>query len=398
VALGTVATVTLIVLAPAIAWLFGEARLTSIVRVLGVVPFLSSLSVVHTSLLLRRLDFRRLAVAEVSGATIGGILGVFLALRGFGVWSLVYQTVCAASLISAGTWLAARWRPRRTFAIAPLRSIAAFSLNLTAYNVLNFVARNADNFLIGRYLGAQSLGLYDLAYRVMLSSLQFLSGAVTRALFPVYARMRDDDRRFAAAYLRVIAVTALIAFPLMFGLMGVAGAFVDAVFGPAWAPVVPLLLILSPVGALQAIGTTVGNIYQAKGRTDLLMRWAAIAGLLIVAAFMIGLQWGVIGVAACYALVSYALAYHLFEIPLRLIDMRAHQILTAVVRSLYCSGGMLVVLLLIDRILPADLGSVARLAMLVPVGIAVYSIATWFVNRGALMQLITFSRESPSPL
>ena len=387
VGLGVVATALLLSLAPLAAMLFRESRLTLVLQGLSIsVPF-AALSVVQTSLLAREMRFRRLAIVELTGSLAGGVLGIMLALSGYAVWSLVWQSVCSVLLVSAGTCLVSGWRPRFVFRFSSLRSILGFSANLAGFNLLNYFVRNADTFLIGRYLGAQNLGLYDLAYRVMLYPLQLVSWALGRALFPVYARMQTDHVRLGAAYLKVTRAIALIVFPMMLGLVAVAEPFVQTVVGAAWSSVTPLLFILGPLAAYQAIGTTVGYIYQATGRTDVLLRWGAGAGTLLVASFVVGLQWGIVGVAACYAIVSYALAYHTFKIPLGLIGLPVSQVFDAVSRPLLCSIGMLVVVLCVYWLLPEALSGLVLLGVLVPVGVTVYACATWLYNRDSLIEL-----------
>ena len=110
----------------------------------------------------------------------------------------------------------------------------AFSLNLTGFNVFNYFARNADNFLIGRYLGAQDLGYYDLAYRLMLYPLQAISAVIGRVMFPLYSRMQDDLEKFRNIYLSIAWAIALVSFPMMLGLMVVAEPLVLIVFGKQW--------------------------------------------------------------------------------------------------------------------------------------------------------------------
>ncbi|MGH8523400.1 MAG: MOP flippase family protein, partial [Gammaproteobacteria bacterium] len=377
VGLGVVATALLLALAPLAAMLFRESRLILVLQGLSISVLFAALSVVQTSLLTRQMRFRRLAIVELTGSLAGGVLGIALALSGYAVWSLVWQSVCSVLLVSAGTCLVSEWRPRFVFQLSSLRSILGFSANLTGFNLLNYFVRNADNFLIGRYLGAQNLGLYDLAYRVMLYPLHLVSWALGRALFPVYARMQTDHARLGAAYLKVTRAIALIVFPMMLGLVAVAEPFVQTVVGAAWSSVTPLLFILGPLAAYQAIGTTVGHIYQATGRTDVLLRWGAGAGTLLVASFVVGLQWGIVGVAACYAIVSYALAYHTFKIPLGLIGLPVSQVFDAVIRPLVCSLIMLIVVLALHRLLPDTLSAPVLLSVLVPAGVTVYVCATW---------------------
>jgi O-antigen/teichoic acid export membrane protein len=391
---GVVTIALLLSFAPLAAILLRQPQLSAVLRILSISIFFAAVSVVSTSILIRELRFRRLAIVELVGSSVGGMVGIGLALSGYAVWSLVWQSLCTAFIISAGTCLSSSWRPRILFDLYSVKSVVGFSANLTGFNVMNYFVRNVDNFLIGRYLGAANLGFYDVAYRVMLSPLQLVSWALGRALFPVYARMRADQERLGAAYLKVTGAIALVAFPMMFGLVGVADPLVVTVLGPTWAPVVPLLLILAPLGALQAIGTNVGYIYQAMGRTDLLLRWGAGTGMILVPAFVIGLQWGIVGVAACYAVVSYALAYHLFKIPLSLIGVPVFALVKTVARSLFCSAGMLVVLFCLQLVLPKSLSGSISLSILVAAGVVVYACATWFYNWESTAELVKLATRA----
>ena len=156
---------------------------------------------------------------------------------------------------------------------AKVRSISSYSLNLTAFNTFNYFSRNADYFLIGRFLGAQALGYYTLAYRILLYPLQSVSAVIGRVTFPLYAQLQDDNPRFRRVYLRIARVIAALTFPMMLGLWVVAGPFVLTLFGAQWSPVIALLIIFIPVSMAQSIITTVGAIYQVKGRTDWMFRW-----------------------------------------------------------------------------------------------------------------------------
>ena len=108
-------------------------------------------------------------------------------------------------------------------------------------------------------------------------------------------------------------------FPMMIGLMVTSDLLVPVIFGSQWEPVIPLITILAVIGLVQSVGTTVGVIYQAKARTDLLLRWGLFSGCLAVCGFVIGMGWGIRGVASAYAAVSLAMAIPNFMIPFRLI-------------------------------------------------------------------------------
>ncbi len=327
---GLAAMAALFTLAPLVADLFQEPRLTPMLQWLSLTFFFSGLSILQQALLERNLAFRTLAKVEIGAVVLGAIVGVGSALAGAGVWSLVYQSLTVVTVTTVLLWMSARWIPRFVLSWAEVRSISSYSLNLTAFNTFNYFSRNADYFLIGRFLGAQALGYYTLAYRILLYPLQSVSAVIGRVTFPLYAQLQDDNPRFRRVYLRIARVIAALTFPMMLGLWVVAGPFVLTLFGAQWSPVIALLIIFIPVSMAQSIITTVGAIYQVKGRTDWMFRWGVGSSLLAVLGFVIGLRWGIIGVAVSYAVVTAMLAYPNFAIPFRLINLRVSELLKAV--------------------------------------------------------------------
>lgn len=171
---------------------------------------------------------------------------------------------------------------------------------------------------------APDLCYYTLAYRILLFPIQNISGVISRVMFPIYSRFQEDNKRFVEAYFKVAKIIAFISFPLMMGVMALAKPLVLTFLGPKWEPVILLIMILAPVGLVQSIGTTTCSIYQAKGRTDWMFRWGVAAGIVVVAAFSIGIKWGIVGVAVAYAIASILiLGYPNFAIPFRLINLNS---------------------------------------------------------------------------
>lgn len=378
---GIVVTATVAALAPLAAAFFGDPRVASILRVLSLGFLAGGLGIVQKAVLERDLAFRRLAYLETAATGAGAAVGIGLALSGAGAWSLAWQSVATAAATTALFWFGARWRPGWVFRWPEVRSVSSYSLNLTGFNLLNYFARNADYILIGRFLGAVPLGYYTLAYRIMFYPLQNISTVVGRVALPLFSRIQEDDAAFRAAYVKANGGIALAVVPMMLGLWAVAEPAVLLLFGPRWAPVVPLVLILAPIGMLQSVGSTVGTIYQVKGRTDLMLRWGIVAGALVVISFAAGLRWGVVGVAAAYAVASLALAYPNFAIPFRLIGLGVGEFLSGLARPLAAGGIMLVLVLAGRSLLPPGLPAGWALSILVPAGAAAYLAATWLLNR-----------------
>jgi PST family polysaccharide transporter len=200
--------------------------------------------------------------------------------------------------------------------------------------------------------------------------------------------MQDDNQRFQRAYLKATNCIAFVAFPLMLGMCALSDPFVLAVFGARWHPVALLLMILAPVGMVQAIGTTVGGIYQAKGRTDWMFRWGLASGLISVLAFIVGLRWGIVGVATAYAVVELLILYPSFAIPFRLISLRFNELLLPLSRPFVCSVIMLLFLLLLGPVARSNLSAHGVLLILVPLGSIVYLLMSLMINRQSVLQMV----------
>lgn len=392
VVFGLLAMVALFTLSPLVTTFYGEQNVAPILQLLSVTFLIAGLGISHQTVLERGLAFDKLARVEVVSGVAGSAVGISMAVLGFGVWSIVWQTLAATAATTLLLWVISPWRPGLMFSWGEVKSVAGYSLNLTGFNSFNYFARNLDYLLIGRFLGAQDLGYYTLAYRLLLYPVHNISGVVGRVMFPAFSRVQDDDERFSRAYLKVAGILAMITFPLMLGLWAVAEPFVLTVFGPQWRPAVLLLMILAPVGMAQSIVTTVGVIYQAKGRTDWLLRWGIAVGVVVTVAFVVGLRWGIIGVAAAYAIASLVLFYPSFALPFRLINLPVRDLFGVLWRPFASGLLMLAVILGLRFVLPPDTASAGVLALAALTGIASYLAASWLFNREQLRETASLVR------
>jgi O-antigen/teichoic acid export membrane protein len=325
VILGTVICLAVVGLSYPLSIFFHEPALAPVVRVLALALLFSCLSVVPNALLNRQMAFKRITIAQLVGAACGTALAITLAISGAGVWSLVLGTVTISAVTCIALWIAAGYRVNGALVWRDIRGIAHYSLHLSAFGTLNYFSRNADNLIVGRWLGTLALGYYQMAYTIMTYPLNNFSSAICTVLFPAISRLQDDDERFRSAYTRACMLIALVTFPAMLGVAIVARPFVEVVLGPSWTPVVGLLVVFGPLGMAQSVFTTVGLIYKAKGRSDWLFRWGLFSSIAYVASFLLGVRWGIQGVANAYAVAWTALMIPGFLIPLRLIGLSGRE-------------------------------------------------------------------------
>jgi PST family polysaccharide transporter len=392
-ALGVVTSGLAIATSPLVALFFHQPMIAPIIRLLAAGFVVSALSSVPSALLTREMAFRKLMMIEIGAAGFTTCLAVGLALRGAGAWSLVISSLAGTCVTTVLIWLSSPWRPRWLLSWKELRSIASYSLNLSGFNLVNYFSRNADNTIVGRYLGAYQLGFYQLAYNVMLYGVQNISQVMGRVLFPVFAKVQDDNPRFRQAYIKAVSTIAVITFPMMAGVMAVAEPFVRAVLGEKWHPVASLLIILAPVGLMQSVVTTVGNIYYAKGRADWLFRWGLFGTVVSVSSFFAGLPWGIRGVAVGYLIANLLMIYPVFAIPFRLIDLKMSDFLRPLWPILGFSMTMVVAVRMLGYLLRFEKAAI-QLAILVPAGVLVYCSLLLLVRPVAVVNLLSMRQRS----
>ena len=361
------------VCAPLAALFYREPAITAIMRVLSLGFVLGSIGTIQSAQLTRDMRFRELATIDVAATTISGLLGVGAAIAGLGVWSLVTQTLVQAGMKTAGLWYLSPWRPRTAPRFAGIKDLARFSGNLLIFNIFNYWVRNLDNLLIGKFVGNYALGLYSRAYQLMLLPVQQITGVSGNVLFPAMASVQHDLARVRSIYLRSISAMHLVAAPIYGGLFAVSDTFVLAVLGAQWLPAVPLLKILCIVGFFQPVGSSTGWIYTALGRTDIMMKWGMVTGVLYIAGFFMGLRWGLIGVTWSYCIAGLLAWYPGWAIAGRLVDISFTEMLLPLLPASMCAIAMAALVWVTGYLLKPLTNATLVLSVQVVCGAMVYS-------------------------
>lgn len=284
--------------APLVGAFYREGSVVPVLRVLTLSFFLGVPESVYTALLVRRLDFKTLGLRQIAATAVGGGAGIAAALSGLGVWSLVLHTLVTTATSSTLLVLQAGWLPGWTISRSAARELWGFGRWVTGNRFLNYFNRNADNLLIGRFLGAGTLGLYSFSYQAVLLPLMYVARPVAAVSFPSFVHLRDDRPRCARAYLRTLEMIAVITAPLV--ALGVAAspAAIPQVVGETWMPAVPIVQLLSGVAAFHALMNLASPLFDGLGRPQWGFLWTAFTLVLNLTAFLVGLRWGAVGVAA----------------------------------------------------------------------------------------------------
>ena len=300
VGMGIAIAVLLAAFSPLISAFFKEPQLLGVLCALALIFPLTSLTTVHAALVERRSEFKTIAIIEIASQGLGLAFAVLAALNGAGVYSLVIHPITSSIVSSIWYWKKSGWRPTFTWNKHDFNDILGFTGNLTGFNFINYFARNADSFIIGKFLGATPLGGYAIAYKLMLFPVQNLAWVVTRVLLPTLSSKQDQKAEARELYLKALVMIVTITSPMMLGMWALREPFTHTLFGNKWDVIIPLLAWMAPVGLIQSMLSTSGTVFTALGRTDLLFRLGIGSTLMIVSGFIIGVQFGLIGVVVVY--------------------------------------------------------------------------------------------------
>jgi O-antigen/teichoic acid export membrane protein len=375
IGIGIVLALGGIALAGPIAAFYGEPAVRNLFAALSIGFFVTTLGTTQMALLVRDMEFRRLELRQIAATLAGAATGISVAVAGFGAWAIVGQQLVEAATSTALLWCFSPWRPSATFSVASLRRLGGFAGNVFGENLLYQAGRNLSSLLIGRFLGAASVGAYVLATNVILLPFARISGPLQQVFFPAFSRMSDERERMADVWIRATRLVGLISVPALVGLVVVAPDFVQIVLGPRWSQVTPVIQILAGVGIIQSLQTLTGEVLLALGRARWLMWFTMLWFVGSVGAFALGLRWGINGVAACYMVATVLIEpvrTYLATHALGISPWRFLRSLSGIVQA----SVLMAATLLVTRaaLIGAGMPTAARLALLVTLGGVVYTI------------------------
>lgn len=372
---GILLTAIFALAAPLIARFYEEPRLKLLTAAVAINFSLESLNVVQNALLEKSLNFRKKFWVESASILAGGIVALVLAFTGGGVWSLVGQLLTGTAVRAAMMWRLPPWRPAINFDSSALKELMHFGGHLMGFEIVIYWAGNIDKLVIGRWIGSAALGFYSLADRLMRLPLTNITNVTSAVMFPALSAVQDNVEKVRNAYLRATRMIGLITFPMMIGLSVLAEPAILVVYGGKWRQAIVLLQLLCFAGMAQSIYNTAVWVFLSQGRADTQFRLGVWSTSVRAAGVLIGVHWGLLGVAWAYVLGTYVFVwYPTWSRAGGLLNLKFSELLKNVAGPLACSAVMGILLWLSDHWLFGHWVVGGRLAIQVALGALVYTI------------------------
>ncbi len=257
---------------PFIATLFqNDLRLIPLSRVMFLSFIINATAIVQTNRLMKQMDVKMIAVSNALGLIGGAVVGILLAIYGYGAWAIVWQTITLATVKSLILWVTSHWLPLFKFSWDSLRSIFKVGSGIMVSSFLNIVFQNIYSFFIGNRVGLVSLGYYTQADKWSKMGVSSLSQVLTSSFLPVLSRFQDERERFNRATAKMNRFTAYVLFPAMGFLIIMAEPLFHLLFGTKWDASIVLFQLLLLRGIFTVLSSLYNNYILALGRAKMLV-------------------------------------------------------------------------------------------------------------------------------
>jgi O-antigen/teichoic acid export membrane protein len=386
-------------LAPVAAEYYRQPIVADLLRLQALIFLSTPFIAIPQALLVRELDFKRPAVANLASAFVSAVVALSCALSGLGVWTLIYAPLAFFWTRAVVLVIAARFFVLPSFRFAGAGKMFGFGMMLLGGYFFWTVLTQADVFIAARFLSPHDLGLYaEALFLTTIIAAKFVP-PLNEVAFPAYARIQDDPAMLTAAFLKAVRLIMLVTCPLYFGLAVVAQDAVDLVLGAKWGEMAPIVAVLAFGMPMFTLYSLFAPAVTALGRTGITLRSAMLGAVVMPAAFLFAIQWGAIGLAWAWVLAFPLVPLAAFVQSRGPLGLTARGMAAALAPGLAASAAMAVVVSVAGAAL-AGLTSWQRLPLLVALGGASYVALIHVVSRETLREvlgLVARRKREPVP-
>jgi len=303
VLVGGILAVLCLVCAPLVVRIYHEPRLLGITMALSLGFLFNAAGIQHSALLQRHLRFTALAVINVASLVVAAAVAIAMAKLGYGYWALVGQTVTVPLTVTAGVWIASGWLPGKPRRGAGVRSMMKFGGTLTLNGIIVYIGYNLDKVLLGRFWGAEDLGLYGRGYQLINIPTDNLNQSVGEVAFSAMSRVQNDRPRLRNYFLKGYSLVLAMTIPITIMCGFFATDLIHVLLGPKWAATVPIFQLLSPTILIFAMINPLAWLMFALGMVGRSLKVAMVLAPVVMCGYLAGLHYGPTGVAFGYSAV-----------------------------------------------------------------------------------------------
>jgi O-antigen/teichoic acid export membrane protein len=300
-------TLALIILlsSPLIAIFYKKPELTAVTAVLSVEFMVQGSIIQHRALLQRHLKFTALAIIDIVAQLSMIAIAIVMAAFGFRYWALVGGTLASTFTLIILTFYSCPWTPGKMQKGSGVRSMLKFGGRLTVSNFVHYFSRNLDSILIGRHIGAGPLGLYSKAFSLLMTPLNQIRTPLTTLSLPVLSSLKNDEVRYQSYFRQLLDISVSLALPISVYCFLEGEFLIRILLGQNWMGAVPVFKILSVAGVFVALSAAPGLVMLSHGFAKRHLHLTVITAAIVAVSFIIGVRFGINGVAYGYTIANF---------------------------------------------------------------------------------------------
>lgn len=381
--------------APLAAAYYGQPIVADLLRVQALMFLATPFIALPEVMMSRALDFRKQAFVNLGAALAGAGTALACALAGYGVWTLVYAPIALFWTRAIGLTLVARLLVWPSFNFRGCGQIIGFGAAVLASQFFWLIQTQADVFIAGSRFDPHALGLYAEALFLTQIFVSKFVPPLNEVAFPAYARIQGDKGAVRWNFLKAVRLLMLVLAPAYAGLAVTAAPLVETMFGLKWLGMVPYVQILALALLVMTVQILFAPVTNALGRPGIAMKASMCGAILFPVSFLIGAQFGLIGLAWAWLVAMPLLLIVTARLSAPVIGVTLADIGRAVLPGLAPALVMAVAVALIERALPAGMIAPLRLAILVGAGGLIYPALLWLLEKEAIAEVLRLISRRP---
>ena len=329
----------LVVSSPLVAQFYERSELTAVMSALSISFVLEGFTIQHNALLRRHFKFTTLAVIDIVSRLIHLVVAITMAVMGYSYWALVGGSIARSVILLLLTYVSCPWMPGRIQRGAGVRGMLKFGGHITIGNILGYLARNLDKILIGKFLGVVPLGLYNKAHHLLIVPLSQIRLPLTNLSLPVLSSLKYESARYQSYFSKMLDISISVALPFCFYSFIESEFLIRLLLGPNWMGAVEIFRILALGGIFVSISFLPGLVMLSHGFSKKYMRLSITTAVITSVSFVIGIFFGINGVAASYSIGSFLVLIPMFIVSFRGTPMKLRVVFQTILWPFLTAAG-----------------------------------------------------------
>lgn len=374
-------------LAKGLARFFGNDELVTIIRVLNIGTILMAIKGIPNSLLARNLEFKKISSAEFVSVIFSNAVSLVMAIKGYGVWSLVIcslmQNLSSCILIL----YFCHWKPRLDFSFSRAYNLLRFGVPITGHHLLNYTYQKSDSIIIGKFLGKKSLGYYGVAMDISRIAIDKVIVIVNKVTYPVFTMLQGNVAELRNYFLKLSYFISVFSMPILLGMFSISEEMIIIVLTPKWLPILSIFRVFCLLGIFYSYTGVSLTIMKAMGKTRQLFIYSVLCATLLPLGFLAAIKYGLFAVALSW-MITYPLGFtYLLYHVLKEIDLSFSRFFGTVSIPLIGSLLMSALIRLIKIAFFKDTMSILSMCIYIVAGATFYVLYLYLFSKGIFYDL-----------